>query len=230
MSTALDTAPKSDGDKAQLGAMLSKALPELAVFASVAWMLFAPAHLFTIDPQGLTIAAIADATTLMLSATLIDIASRLRRAPPWWLGLLIAVGVLLAYPDTLRMLRSAWDQGTWIFVSIAWSILERLRAMWTLPAATPIEKIRRRTLTFDRLYTALVLGGVAVAWGIINAVQNDGSMEMGLEQRALPWLMLVFYGIAAGNAWRVHQPRFTQRPRSLWPRIDGDQNTYLDPL
>ena len=51
-----------------------------------------------------------------------------------------------------------------------------------------------------------------------------------MAQNVVPWLMLVFYGVSAFNAWRVHQPGFERRPRSLCPWIDGGQASYLDPL
>lgn len=212
------------------GSMLSKLLPELSVVATVAMLLFAPGYARWLDPQALGFAAMVDGATLMFSATLIDVASRLRRAPPWWLGLLIIAAILVAYPDVIGLISMAWSMGMWVFLSFAWSILERLRELWTLPAASTLEKIRRRTLTFDRLYTALILGGVCVAGMLINALLNDGSMEAGLTERALPWVMFTFYAIATLNVWRVHRPAFAQRPRSLWPKIDQGEATYLDPL
>lgn len=212
------------------GSMLSKLLPELAVVATVAMFLFAPNYAYRLDPEALGFAALSEGATLMLSATLIDVASRLRYAPPWWLGILIGAGILLMYPNALAMIQTAWVMGMWIFLPFAWSLIERIRALWTLPTASTIEKIRRRTLTFDRLYTALILGGICVAGMIINALQNDGSMEIGLGERALPWLMIVFYTVAVLNVWRVHRSAFAKRPRSLWPWIDQGEATYLDPL
>jgi hypothetical protein len=41
---------------------------------------------------------------------------------------------------------------------------------------------------------------------------------------------LVFYGIAAFNAWRVHQPAFAKRPTSLVPWLDRGDGTNLSPL
>jgi len=41
---------------------------------------------------------------------------------------------------------------------------------------------------------------------------------------------LAFYGIAAFNAWRVHQTAFAQRPTSLVPSLDRGDGSYLSPL
>ena len=213
-----------------LGSMLSKLLPELAIVATVAMFLFAPDYAHWLDPQALGFAAIAEGATLMLSATLIDVASRLRHAPPWWLGILIGGGVLVMYPDAIAMIQMAWAMGMWVFLPFVWSLFERLRELWTLPSASALEKIRRRTLTFDRMYTALMLAGIAIAMIVINAIFNDSNAAMDLIPRGVPWVMLAFYAIAAGNIWRVHQQRFAKRPRSLWPKIDQGQATYLDPL
>ena len=210
--------------------MLGKLLPELSVIATLLWFLFWPSNLLKPSHDYLLTTAFLDASTLMISATLVDIASRMKRQYSVWWPLVIAVGVLLLNPYLNFMLQVAWSLDLWIFLPFAWSLLERLGELWTLPSASVLEKLRRRTLTFDRLYSALILGFICVAGGIVNALQNDGSMTQDFSQRALPWVMLAFYCVAAFNVWRVHQLRFAQRPRSLWPWIDGDQVIYLNPL
>jgi hypothetical protein len=215
---------------AEPGAMLGKLMPELSVLLLCAWFLFAPDGYQRPDPDGLMLAVMVDGATLMLSATLVDVASRLRRPPRWWLGVLICAGILIMYPDAIALLREAWTLGLWVFAPFAWSILERMRELWTLPSASTIEKIRRRTLTFDRLYTALVVGGMATIGALLLAIENDGSFPSHLFLTAAPWVVMVFYAIAALNAWRVHTQAFATRPRSLWPWIDQGQNSYLNPL
>ncbi len=212
------------------GAMLGKLLPELSVLLLVAWMVFAPERYGRPNPESFMFAVMADGATLMFSATLVDVASRLRAQPPWWMGLLIGIGILILYPESITLLREAWALGLWIFAPFAWSILERLRELWTLPGAATIEKIRRRTLTFDRLYSALIVGGAATIGALLLAIHNDGSFPSHLFQTAAPWVVMVFYAVAALNVWRVHTRAFAARPRSLWPWIDQGQISYLDPL
>jgi hypothetical protein len=209
------------------GGLLSKLMPELSVVATVLVALLVPGWL---HPDALLTTASVDGATLMMSATVVDVASRLRRAPPWWLGAILVGGLLLLYPGTIGMLIAAWALGLWTFLPFAWSILERMRELWTLPLATPLEKTRRRTLTFDRLYTALVIGVVTVVAFVANSLTEYVDTGGDLAQNVLPWLMLAFYGVSAWNAWRVHQPGFEVRPRSLWPWIDGGQASYLDPI
>lgn len=212
------------------GAMLSKLLPELSVLLLAACIVFIPEARWRPQPETFMLAVFADGATLMFSATLVDVASRLRRPPRWWLGVLICAGILIMYPDAIALLREAWTLGLWAFAPFAWSILERMRELWTLPSASTIEKIRRRTLTFDRLYTAIVVGGMATIGALLLAIENDGSFPSHLFQTAAPWVVMVFYAIAAFNVWRVHTQAFAIRPRSLWPWIDQGQNNYLNPL
>jgi hypothetical protein len=214
----------------RLGSMLSKAMPEFSVFIIVAIALRLPDVAAVFGGGYLEFAVFADGATLMMSATLIDVASRLRRRPPGWLAALIAIGILVLYPETFTLLGMAWSLGLWTLLPFAWSIVERLRALWTLPSASKLEKIRRRTLTFDRLYVALIVAFCALGVMLVHAALNDGSFDPALTQRLLPWALLMFYGIATFNAWRVHQPAFARRPRSLLPWIDQGQANYLDPL
>ncbi len=224
MSTTSDfNQPEAQDHKA---AMLGQLMPELFIVATATLVLIFGNRPW-LHPETLEFAVASDAVTLMLSCTLIDVATRLQRAPPWWLGTFIIVGILLINGEVLSALATSWSVGMWVFLPFAWSILERFRALWTLPSASKLEKIRRRTLTFDRLYTGLMIGWLCVAIFIIHSLLSDNRLE---TDRMLPWLCVVFYGVSAFNIWRVHQPAFAKMPRSLFPRIDGDQATYLNPL
>jgi hypothetical protein len=210
-------------------AWLAKALPELSVALTTTAILLAPQWpsikglLPDEDTYGLGL--MADGATLLASATLMDIASRLQRPPPWWIVPLAPIGLLLFAPDLVALLVQSWALGWLALLPLVWSIGEKLRELWTLPNALPIEKLRRRTLVFDRLYTALVLGVGAVATALI------ASLVFAIDAVTLspiaPWLIVAFYAINAGNAWRVHQVDFARRPSSLWPWIDQGQATDL---
>lgn len=210
--------------------MLSKLLPELTLVVTLASLLLIPSWVPWLDASALEFAIAADVAMTLMSASLVDVASRLRRAPPWWLGMLIAGGILLMYPGAGALILVAWQQGLWIALPFIWSLAERLRELWTLPATTTLEKLRRRTLTFDRLYTALALGGISVAGLVANDLVYDGNVAMSSHTWALPLLALIFYAVATFNIWRVHQAAFAARPHSLWPWIDGGQATDLSPL
>jgi hypothetical protein len=210
--------------------VLAKLLPEVSVLLLVSCLLLAPEWAWMIHPESLMFVAIADGATLMMSATLVDIASRLKKPPPWWLAPLALGGILLAYPDAIEVLKLGWSLGLWVFLPFAWSIIERVREIWTLPLASPLERIRRRVLTFDRLYTGIVLTGLLIALMLVHVLLLGNSIDdLRIDER-LPWLLLAFYGVSAANVVRVHRPRFARRPDSLWPRMDGGQGSSLDPL
>lgn len=213
--------------------MLGKLIPELLACLNVllvaspwaAGWLGMPGH------EALVLICMVEFLSWMFMCTLIDIASRLRAPPPWWLGLLIAGGLLLLYPDMLGLLQMAWSMGVWMFAPIAWSLLERLRELWTLPRADRLEKLRRRALTFDRLYTGLVFAGAFTLQMLGSAIfSGTGSFDEQLGQMLLPYALALFFAIAAFDVWRVHRPAFERKPLSLWPRFDGGQVEYLDPL
>jgi len=200
----------------------------LAVVGLVCWLLIDESAAVWVDPQGLQFAAIADGATLMMSGTLVDIASRLKRAPPWWLAPIAVAAVLLLYPESFSMLQQAWSLGLWVFLPFAWSLLERVREIWTLPSASKLERIRRRALTFDRLYTALALAGLGIVVLLVLLFAVGIALEDIFSPFNLLWPMLAFYGINAINVIRVHRPSFTKSPRSLWPKFDGGEAARLD--
>jgi hypothetical protein len=196
----------------------------IAIRATPAW--------FATEPQLLVQwVVMTEAVTLMFLCTVIDIASRLRRAPPWWAGVLICAGVLLVYPQVPQLLLAALDEGLWIALPFVWSILERLREIWTLPGQPRIEKLRRRALTFGRLYSGLMVG-VSSAVGVIAATLLITGLDgmNALVASVAPWCLVAFFGLSLIDTVRVHRPAFVARPVSLWPRIDGGQTDHLDPL
>ncbi len=211
-------------------AVLSKLLPEFSVLILVSCLLLAPEWAWMVRPEALLFVAMADGATLMMSATLVDLASRLKKPPPWWLAPLALGGILLAYPDTIEVLKLGWSLGVWVFLPFAWSIIERVREIWTLPLASPLERIRRRVLTFDRLYTGIVLIGVSIVLLLVHLlVLGNPISDLRIDDR-LPWLLLAFYSVSAANVIRVYRPRFAQRPSSLFPGMDAGQSVSLDPL
>ncbi len=117
-----------------------------------------------------------------------------------------------------------------MFLPLAWSIVERLRELWTLPTTSTIEKLRRRALSWGRLGTATVMAGVYVAILLGHAVLLGDTFDPdALSARfALP-LLCLFYLIAAFDAWRVHRPAFVQRPSSLWPFFDSGDTAKIEP-
>lgn len=208
-------------------------LPELvALAAAVLIALHAvPASLAEVARGVLPLVVMTEAATLMFMCTLVDVASRLRRPPPWWAGVLGCGALLALYPEVPQLVLAALREGLWVALPFAWSVLERLRELWTLPASPKLEKLRRRALVFGRLLSGLVLAGSFVLLSLIEhlTIAPDG-IAGGLLEGLMPWFVAVFFGLAAFDAWRVHRPAFERQPRNLWPRFDGGQTASLDPL
>ncbi len=223
-------AESADPRSAHGGGMWSKLVPELLMLLWVLWFLLGPFGLFDIGFEQLFVAMLADGAMLMASCTLIDLASRLAKSPPWWIAPLLVVGLFMFFPEAWDFLQVAWDLGWWVLIPFAWSIIERIREIWTLPKASRIEKIRRRTLTFDRLYVALVVGGLLMLVTLIGIVAFDMALEQFFGMEGLPIAMVAFYLVNCINVVRVHGARFGRKPRSLVPFIDQGQAESLDPL
>jgi hypothetical protein len=172
-----------------------------------------------------------EAATLLFMVTLVDIATRLKEPPPWWLGAALIVGMLILFPEISAILVAGWQMGLWVFLPLAWSLLERFRELWTMPGASQIEKYRRRALSWGRLGTGMILFGllVAVMLGYSIVLDDQSGTEAVIETLVLP-LLCLFYLIAAIDAWRVHRPGFVRRPRSLWPFLDSGDTTKMELL
>ena len=211
-------------------AMLGKLMPELSMCLAMILLAVAPASWLSPQPEAIYLALVAEGASLMFFCTLVDIASRVRKRPPWWAIVLIVGFVFLMYPEMINMLVMAFEFGVWLFLPLAWSLLERIRELWSLPGAPDAEKIRRRTLTFDRLWVAIVIVGASVIVAIPLVLASDEGVGV-LAHPILPiGVALAFYGVAAFNAWRVHQPAFARKPTSLVPWLDRGDGTYLSPL
>jgi hypothetical protein len=207
----------------------AKFWPELSVLLSITWVVLAPAHWWqpNLDAQWTGIAI--DLVLLMGSATLIDVASRLQRAPPWWIAPIAVIGLIILSPGSGELLGLTFELSSLILLPFAWAVIERVRELWTLPAASVLEKIRRRTLVFDRVYVVLVLGVIAALFGLGVYVLFDMDLTSWLSKVVLI-IVWLFYAIACFNVWRVHQASFVQHPRSLLPWIDQNEASELRPL
>ena len=186
--------------------------------------------LYRIDMPVLMLAVLADGATLMAFSSLIDVASRLKKPMKWWLALPLGVGILAFNQEVVDMLGLAWSQGLAVFIPFTWNLLDRIRQLWTLPLASPMEKIRRRTMTFDRLYVGLFIMVALIVCLLAGVFTGFAAIEDFFGSRALIAVGVSFYAIAAFNAWRVYQPAFSRQPRSLLPRVDNGQASYLNPL
>ena len=229
-SLSTDEVPPRADRKVVLAARLLPELLSLA-FALVLATRMRPGWISVAPEAVLQWVVMTEAVMLMFLCTVVDIATRLRHAPPWWAGILVCAFLLLVYPEVPRLVLAALHEGMWVALPFAWSILERLRELWTLPAQPRLEKLRRRALTFGRLYSGLVVAG-SFLLGMLAGAALDSSLDFIGESLYMvgPWFIVLFFALSVCDTVRVHRPAFAANPRSLWHRMDGGQTAYLDPL
>ena len=153
--------------------------------------------------------------------------------PPWWAVPIIAGLVLMIVsPEILTMLRGAFAEGWQVFVPFLWSVLERLRELWTMPVASRLEKMRRRALVSGRIALVLLFGGAATA----TADHHLRARSSRITAASTCWAAPPAGGWRRPSAppaldvVRVHRPSFARRPRALVPKLDALGVDYLEPL
>lgn len=158
---------------------------------------------------------------LLMQATLVDIATRLKKRPPFWL-IPIMVGAILLFMggSAWEVLKMAWDRGMAFFLPLLLSLLERGYILWQMPVRTRVQKIAARALIGNRIVTGIALCVLTLVASI--ALDSVGE-----------WLVFsasaLYFGIAAYDDARVRRPKFAERPRVLF-RYDVLHIEYLEPL
>jgi hypothetical protein len=214
----------------QLAALLPKLLPELWMVGVALALALWPERVGLQMVEGLYLVALAEVVFCLAQGTITDLATRLRKRPPWWLLVLIVGGLALFYPDGVRMARAAFAQGWAVFVPFAWSLFERVRELWTLPEASRLEKLRRRALVSGRMALVLVFAWSAVAVACISYVLDSSEGGFVMLEGTAGWWLAGAFAAAAFDIVRVHRPAFENRPRALLRRFDPLGVEDLSPL
>jgi hypothetical protein len=223
----------------QMGGRLAFPLPDALlalVFAFAATLEFLTPEQLARVPfwlgnlrQELFLVIMLEGGFLLAQATLVDIASRLKKRPPVWAILpILAAVVVLAPGFGLDMIRMAWAQGSAVFVPMMLSLAERGTVLWRLPSRSAIEKIAARALIANRITTGLaVLGMVTIVMVASVVLKRDGAI--GQDSASLI-AAAIYFGVAAYDDARVRTRRFAERPTVLfrWDTMGGVDR--LDPL
>jgi hypothetical protein len=228
-ATAASPAPLEHAPEGPFS-LLSKLLPETTMSLAAVALALRPDLVGPQVRESLYFVAFAEVMFCLGQGTLTDISTRLRKRPPWWLllGIVLLLGVM--YPEVFTLLVATFQQGWPVFVPFLWSVLERLRELWTMPGAPVLEKLRRRALVSDRIALVLVFGGTAVAVAAVSYAIDDERGGFALVERQVAWWLAVAFATAAYDIWRVHRPAFARQPRALFGRFDPLGVDYLAPL
>jgi hypothetical protein len=157
--------------------------------------------------------------TFFFVVALVEVASRRRQPPTLWVGFLIIAALLVFCPTVLMLAKWSWYGGVWVFLPFLWSMVERLRQLWTLPRASLLEKLRTRALAFDRFQTGL--SGYFVMFLVLVAslmVSDDPDFPYRAAGLVIPGFLALFFAIACIDEIRVHGEGFARSPRRLWAK------------
>lgn len=208
--------------------VLPKLLPELSLALAFLAAAALPERVGPRMRETMYFVVIVEVLFCTGQGTLTDIATRLRKPPPWWLGLLILGGLLLFNMQVLGLTAGLVREGGWLVaLPFLWSLVERGRELWTMPRASRLEKLRRRALVSGRISLVLVGGGVAIAAMAASYLVDDVDGGFPFVERNAGWGLAALFGLAAFDVWRVHRPAFAGRPRALFGAFDPLRVTDL---
>ncbi|HET9767797.1 MAG TPA: hypothetical protein VFS60_13160 [Thermoanaerobaculia bacterium] len=208
--------------------ILPKLLPELSLALAFLAAAVLPERVGPRMRETMYFVVLVEVLFCMGQGTLTDIATRMRKPPPWWLGLLILGGLLLFNGQVIGISAGIVHEGGWLVaLPFLWSLVERGRELWTMPRASRLEKLRRRALVSGRMSLVLIGGGVAVAAAGASYLIDDVDGGFAFVQRYAAWGLAALFGLAAFDVWRVHRPAFAGRPRALFGPFDPLRVTDL---
>ena len=152
---------------------------------------------------------------LMGQATLVDIATRLRKRPPVWAIPLIVAVVFFLSSGAQGVFNAAMAGGAVVLIPLLLSLAERGTMLWHMPVASPLERMAARALISNRIIAVVFLGGLLTALLVTGAFVTD--VESALRSGWPIWAAgAIYFAVAAFDEWRVGGPRFAARPRVLF--------------
>ncbi|HEV8582101.1 MAG TPA: hypothetical protein VGX68_23780 [Thermoanaerobaculia bacterium] len=197
-------------------------LPDALAFAAslvIVWQALRTGDVDERSMSWVTSVLAGELFTFFFVVALVEVASRRRQPPTLWVGFLIIAALLVFCPTVLMLAKWSWHGGVWVFLPFLWSMVERLRQLWTLPRASLLEKLRTRALAFDRFQTGL--SGYFVMFLVLVAslmVSDDPDFPYRAAELVIPGFLALFFAIACIDEIRVHGEGFARSPRRLWAK------------
>jgi hypothetical protein len=197
-------------------------LPDaLALVASlrIVWLALRPGALDETSFNWMMAVIAGELFTFFFVVALVEIASSLRQPPSLRVGLATIGALFFIFPTVLMLAKWSWQGGVWMFLPFVWSMVERLRQLWTLPRASLLEKLRTRALAWDRFQTGSVI--FIATFLILVAmmmVTDDEHFSTEPGELVMTSFLALFYAIACIDEIRVHGAGFARSPRRLWAR------------
>ncbi len=158
-----------------------------------------------------------EAMFLLPQLTLTDIATRIRKRPPWWLIPPITIGVLLIAPGGMDAVQLLLANQSLLLLPALWSVFHRGRMLWEMPGKPAIERMRARALSVGRANVGAVVVACVLGLPFLNLLYHF-SLDWVPSNDTLQMSLASVYFLACGfDAWRVGGLGFIQRQRPfLW--------------
>ncbi len=152
---------------------------------------------------------------LLPQVTLTDLATRLKKRPPWWLIPPLAIGLLILAPGGMDFLRVLLANQSVLAVPALWSVFHRARQLWDMPGKPALERMRVRALTNGRAN----VGGLLVLIYLLTTIAETSSLirfdNWFWKDTMLLALATIYFGACTFDTWRVTGARFAAKPTPL---------------
>lgn len=152
---------------------------------------------------------------LIPQLTLTDIATRIRKRPPWWLVPPIAIGALLLAPGGMDAARVLWENQSVLLIPGLWSVFHRARQLWELPGQPAMARMRVRALTGGRANVGGLMVLLALATSLLDTLATPVLPDWFGRDMATRVLATTYFSACAYDAWRVGGESFARNPRPL---------------
>ncbi|MBK8286948.1 MAG: hypothetical protein IPK97_19940 [Ahniella sp.] len=169
----------------------------------------------TLEHPALMAILMVEVGFLLPQVTLTDLATRLKKRPPWWLIPPLAIGLLILAPGGMEFLRVLLANQSVLAIPALWSVFHRARQLWDMPGKPALERMRVRALTNGRAN----VGGLMVLIYLLTTMAQTSSLividDWNWKDKMLLSLTTLYFAACTFDAWRVTGTRFAANPKPL---------------
>lgn len=163
---------------------------------------------------------------LLPQLTLTDVATRIRKRPPWWLIPPLAIGLIVLAPGGMDFVGVLLNNQPLLLVPALWSVFHRARQLWDLPGTPALTRMRVRALVNGRAN----VGGLMIIVMLALSIANTSGLEFAraLTETTVHTALLatIYFAATAFDSWRVGGAGFARSLKPLlWLDIIGVRDT-----
>lgn len=163
---------------------------------------------------------------LLPQLTLTDVATRIRKRPPWWLIPPLAIGLIVLAPGGMDFVKVLLNNQPLLLVPALWSVFHRARQLWELPGTPALTRMRVRALANGRAN----VGGLLIVVMLALSIAQTSGWEFAntLMQASVHTALLaaIYFAATAFDCWRVGGAGFARsRKPLLWLDLIGVRDT-----